>query len=159
MTYKVRYSVSSSREIKIFEDLRNVEPQLGVPGEIIKPIAASGSSIPEAKNPPSHMIDDDFGTRYPIPDICWFEVDLGEVKDISGVAVSFYEGSKRLAFYDILYSTDGIHYTKVFSGQSTGETEEYESLAIPGRAKYLRLIGYGNSNSVYNSVTEFKAYK
>lgn len=159
VVYTFDFVVSSDRTIKVTEEVVDIQPQLGLAGTLIQPVTASASAIPEVANGPSNMIDNDFSTRAAISGNCWFEIDLGEVKDFSGVAVSFMDGTKRQQIYDLLYSEDGVNYKRVFSGKALGTTDEYESVAIPGRARYIRLAGYGTTIGSWNSVTEFKVYQ
>ena len=68
------------------------------------------------------------------------------------------DGSLRFSKYEILVSKDNFNYTRIFNGKSTGQTEEYEYLNAPVRARYVRLIGFGNTENEWNSVTEFRPY-
>lgn len=159
LVYYIDYTVSSNREIFITDDLRDAKPQKGIMGTLLKPVLVATPPVPDEAHGPAHLTDDDFSTRCAIENECYFEIDLGEVTDIKGVAMSYYEGDKRAQIYDLLYSADGIHYQKVFSGQSTGETTEYESLNIEGKVRYIRVLGYGNTISTWNSITEIRALK
>src|SRR2546430_5299802 len=48
-----------------------------------------------------------------------------------------------------------VTWTKVFSGQSCGQTVQLESYAFPTAAgRYVRIVGHGNSTSAWNSITE-----
>ncbi|MBQ4630835.1 MAG: discoidin domain-containing protein [Clostridia bacterium] len=159
-TVVVKFRVSAERDINVTDALQEVMPVEGVKGTLILPVNGSGQSIPEAANGPANLIDGDFETRYAQDGAgVWFEIDLGEAMDISGVAVAFYTGHTRYQYYEIMYSEDGVNFTRVWEGSSLGTTSEYESLAIPGRVRYIRLIGNKNSTSVWNSVSELRAYK
>lgn len=159
--YTVRFDVSADRNIFVTDAIAaNAKPDVGVSGELIKPKRAVAYTIPEMGNGPDKMLDDDFNTRATQSgEGMWFEFDFGEVIDISGVAVSYYDGNLRNFLYELWYSEDGINFKRVFNGESTGETNEYESLAIPGKVRYIRYVGNGNSGSPWNSLTEFRAYR
>ena len=117
------------------------------------------SHIPQPENSPDHVIDGNFSTRWSADTAgAYIEIDLGEVKDLSGVAVAFMDGSKRYSTYEILVSENNFDYDRIFSGKSTGVTEEYEYLPAPVRARYIRLVGYGNTENEWNSVTELAAF-
>ena len=122
---------------------------------------ASGLTVPELSNGPDKAIGDDLTTRYAQEgDNAWFEFDLGEAADIKGVAIAYYNGGSRRFKYDLLYSEDGENFKRVFSGMSTGETNDYETLEIPGKVRYIRYVGKGNSDgNAWNSITEFRAFK
>ena len=80
--------------------------------------------------------------------------------DIGGVSISYYLGDQRYSYIELLYSTDGTNFKRVFRGQSTGTTSEYESIEIPGKARYVRVVGNGNSaGSEGVSMSELRAFK
>ena len=157
----VSYNVSSERPITVREKISAVTPTVGQTGTLIAPVRAYGMTIPEADNGPKNMTDDSLKSYYAQGEIgAWFEIDMGEVVEFDGVSLAFYLGNERKVNYDILYSMDGTNFTKVFSGQSTGETVGYESLKIPGKARYIRLIGNGNTQgSAYTSIGDFRVFQ
>lgn len=161
--YTVKFNVSSDREIVVTEELYDVQPVAKMSGTLISPVSASASDLSEPQNGPDKMIDNDLSTRCAVSgNGIWMEIDLGAVKEFDGVALGFFKGDTRNCYFDIMYSEDGINFKKVFNGESTGETAELESLPIPGKARYIRYVGYGNSyipSAVWNSVTEFAVYK
>ena len=158
----VKYNVSTDRPINVTDSIvKGVLPVVGIKGELINPIAANSQNVPEVDNGPDKMIDNDFSTRCAQDGYgCWFEIDLGKVEDFSGIALAFYSGNTRSNKFDLLYSEDGTNYIRVCSNMdSTGSTNEYESVAIPGKARYIRYIGKGASTTTWNSITEFRPYK
>lgn len=157
---RVKFEVSSLKPVTVKDELSDVIPTLNQKATLIKPINATGLTLPEPLNTPDKMLDDDFTSRATQNGAeVWFEFDLGTVHDIEGVAVSFYDGALRNFIFDLLYSEDGINFKRVFSGKSTGKTNDYEYLAIPGKVRFIRYVGYGNSGSSWNSITEFRVYK
>ena len=158
---KVAFNVSTDRPINVTDELSTAQPYEGKPENLIRPIMASGLTVPELSNGPDKAIDDDLTTRYAQEgDNAWFEFDLGEAADIKGVAIAYYNGGSRRFKYDLLYSEDGENFKRVFSGMSTGETNDYETLEIPGKVRYIRYVGKGNSDgNAWNSITEFRAFK
>lgn len=157
---KISFKVSSDRPINVTDSLSDETPTVGSKGTQIMPKSAAGLTLPEPENTPDKALDNDFSTRATQEGTrLWFEFDLGEVMDISGVSMAFYDGNLRQFNYDIMYSEDGTNFTRVFSGKSTGTTNDYESLAILGKVRYIRYIGNGNTGSAWNSITEFRAYK
>lgn len=158
---KVAFNVSTDRPINVTDELSTAQPYAGKPENLIRPIMASGLTVPELSNGPDKAIDDDLTTRYAQEgDNAWFEFDLGEAADIKGVAIAYYNGGSRRFKYDLLYSEDGENFKRVFSGMSTGETNDYETLEIPGKVRYIRYVGKGNSDgNAWNSITEFRAFK
>ena len=157
---KIVFSVSADRDLNITENLSDALPAEGAKGTLIVPKRVWAASVPELQNPPEAIIDNDFSTSGTQEGKNkWFEFDLGEVMDISGISIIFKNGDIRQAIYDILYSEDGYNFTKVFSGKSTGNTSSWESTDLPGRVRYIRFVGNGNTSSSWNNITEFRAFK
>ena len=91
----------------------------------------------------------------------YLEVDLGEVKSLSGVGIIFMNGSERQSIFDILISDDKEVYRKIYSGKSSGQTNDWEYIPAAVNARYVRYVGYGNTSSVsssWNSICEFRPY-
>ncbi len=72
----------------------------------ISGITASGS---ESTHPPSHAIDNNFGTRWASnPDFgSWLRADLGSTQNICSVDIAWYNGNARQYHFVIATSTDG----------------------------------------------------
>lgn len=157
---QVRFNVSDMRDIYVTDALTDVTPEVGKKGEEIMPLRASAFTTPEPMNSADKMLDGDLSTRATQEGTeMWYEFDFGEVTDIEGVSMAFYDGDIRSFIYELWYSEDGINFKKVFKGQSTGTTSDWESLAIAGRVRYIRFVGNGNTSSKWNSITEFRAYR
>jgi len=108
---------------------------------------AKASDEPEPHNPAFHAIDCDLNSRWAVSGIDqWIELELKDAKVIDKVALAFISGDKRKAKFDISVSTDGINYTPVYDGWSSGTTTSYEFFEFaPIEAKYIRLGCDGNS--------------
>ena len=53
-------------------------------------------------------------------------------------------------------SNDGKNFTRVYSGLTSGTTNDYEIYEVtPVQARYVRYAGDGNSENNWNSITEF----
>jgi len=113
---------------------------------------------PESKHPAIHAIDQSMDTWW-TSDVAgnYVEVDFGEVLDLTGVAVAFNFGEQRHYLFDILVSEDQMNYTRIYSGQSTGLTNEYEYIAVPIEARYIRLVGSGHLDGKWTAVKELQA--
>ena len=70
--------------------------------------------------------------------------------------MAFYFGDERIAYFDIEASGDGTHWSPVLTDlESSGLTLDLQRFAFnPVEAQYLRIIGNGNSASLWNSYTE-----
>lgn len=154
----VTFEATNERKITVTDELFNVLPKTGAEGELLTPVSAEGETTPEPQNGADKAIDGDLNTKYAQRGIgVWYEFDLGKISDIDGVCIAFADGDKRENYVDLLYSEDGENYKRVWSGASNGKTAGYETLKIPGRVRYIRIIGNGNSTSVWNSISEVRA--
>lgn len=114
-------------------------------------ISASGNdgNIPENAN------DYSLTTRWSCEGTdTWIQYDLGEVCTIGSVMMAFHSGDKRQTYVDIEFSTDGVNYTKVYAGASSGTSTLLETFPASGSARYVRVRGHGNSINLWNSITE-----
>lgn len=111
--------------------------------------------------PPEQAVDNDLATRWSaLGDGEWIQLDLGSSQDISSVGLAYFVGDERTATFDIEVSNDAATWTSVLSGQTTSgttlQTEYYSFTAVSGR--YLRIVGHGNSSSLWNSITEIEIH-
>src|SRR5687767_14729542 len=57
-------------------------------------------------NRPTNAIDDDRNTHWTCRGECWIQLDVEEVWTLNEVYIEWKNDSKRLAFFDIVLSTD-----------------------------------------------------
>ncbi|WP_435235171.1 polysaccharide lyase family 7 protein [Psychromonas sp. PT13] len=122
------------------------------------PVAVSGSL--DDGNGPERLIDGDLKTRWSSKEKdAWAILDYGKVAEFDAVRLAFNKGDERNTIFGIAVSTDGKTWTEVINKtQSSGELNTYERFEFePVKAQYIKYIGYGNSKSNWNSVTEFSA--
>ena len=118
----------------------------------IRIVSASADKIPEPQNPPENAFDDDIGSRYAaIGPTAVF--DLGEVRYVEEIALSFWQYESRTTAFDLEVSADGDIYEPVFSGDSR-RGERFIHLSVGRDVRYIRFIGRGNSNSEWTSLLE-----
>ena len=120
------------------------------------PSDITASRVPEAHNPPESVDDNNFETRFAVDgDNEWVQLDYGKVVEADAFAVAYYKGTERISYYDILISEDGVNYTTIYEGQTSGLTNDFE-LYKTGRIKlrYLKLVGHKSSAGDWNSPTE-----
>ena len=56
-------------------------------------------------------------------------------------------------------SDDDSSWTGIYTGVSSGTTLDLESHAFANQqARYLRIVGYGNSDNDWNSITEIQIF-
>ncbi|GBF77309.1 hypothetical protein PA598K_05852 [Paenibacillus sp. 598K] len=91
----------------------------------------------------------------------YVDFDLGQARAVSGFDMGLFRGAERVSYFHLEASADGVNFTEIYRGESSGLTGEPEYYALPQSvtARYLRLVGHGNSAGHYwFSVSEFGAY-
>src|SRR5213078_2718058 len=123
-----------------------------LPALPVASVVASGND----GNLPQNTFDNNLATRWSAQgDGQWIRFGLGALATIDHVDIAWYLGDTRIAYFDIQVSPDTVTWTKVFSGQSSGQTLQLERYAFPTTtSRYVRIVGHGNSSSTWNSVTE-----
>ncbi len=109
-------------------------------------VSAEANQTPEPENTAENTIDDSYTTKYAGytgAEVIW---DLGEVKNLGFIDLSFIKGSSRKQYFNLEVSSDKLNWTEVFSGESSGksETNEYFTLGNSD-ARYVKFINLGNS--------------
>lgn len=108
-------------------------------------------------NLPENTLDGNLGTRWSALGsgqfITW---EFARIKLLRSVSIAFYNGNLRTASFDLLASADGVTWIPVLTGgTSSGTTTALETFDIPDTSvRFLRYVGYGNSLSNWNSLTE-----
>ncbi len=154
-SYRVYFKVS----IASTDGIPDGDPIPGFPTNAgfanIKDIYANHN--PQEANPDKNAADGDLTTRWASDkDGAYLETDLGDITDISGIAMCFASGDVRNYKYDIYVSDNKENYTLVYSGKSTGQTNEWEFLPLHIRARYIRYVGHGHMTGEWNSINEFR---
>ena len=117
------------------------------------------SDEPQEANCASNLWDNDLSTRWSCQGPCYTVYDMGEVKTVNAVGLAWYLGQERQADLEIYVSEDGENYKRVFSGLSTGITNEMEYYDIGAEnARYVKVVGYATSATTWVSITEFKVF-
>ena len=122
----------------------------------------TASSVPQPENKPDNTMDSDFNTYWTCNmngEFITYEAE--ETVLFSGVGLAFMAGDKRKAFFDVEVSEDGKNWTMAYpNGETSGKTLDLERYDFtPIRGKFLRVKGYGNSNSEWFSLAEAEVYK
>ncbi|SDE02239.1 Copper amine oxidase N-terminal domain-containing protein [Paenibacillus sp. UNCCL117] len=122
---------------------------------------ASVSAISETPgNEGNKALDGDLATYWTAEgDNKWIKFDLGSVQSVSGVGTAWNKGSERQQIFDLLVSVDGSAWTTVFSGRNNGNTGKMENIYFQDiKARYVQVIGHGNTVSRWNSLAEISIY-
>jgi hypothetical protein len=108
-------------------------------------------------NFPANTLDGNLNSRWSaFGDGEWITYDLGRAELVQSVAIAFYLGNARTSTFDVQLSSDNVSWQTVFTNAvSSGTTlnlETFDFADFP--ARYVRLVGHGNSQSLWNSYTE-----
>ena len=128
---------------------------------VMLPVQAVTASAWQEPNVPANTLDMNFDTRWSaLGDGQWLQYDLGEAHmTVSQVSIAWFNGNQRASAFAIEVSTNGQDWTEVYSGDSSGTTLELESYTFDNvTARYVRIVGFGNSANLWNSLTEVEIY-
>jgi len=108
-------------------------------------------------NVPANAIDGNSSTRWSSKGIGkTITFDLGQNYTVKELGVSWFRGADRVAFFDVQSSENNSSWTTVFGSASSfmngGGLENYD--ITDSNARYVRIIGGGNSGSDWNSILE-----
>lgn len=144
------YTVSFEKEIRIGEN------------DSVKEIPVKSiwvSDEPQEANCASNINDGNPETRWSALAPCSVIYDLGEVKKIDSVGLSWYLGNEREAGFEIYVSDDNENWERVHNGFSTGITTEPEYYDIKdSQGRFVKVQGMSSTNS-WISITEMKVFQ
>ncbi len=111
-------------------------------------------------NIPINTLDGDYSTRWSAEgDGEFITFELEDKAKIDSLGIAWYKGDERIADYQIELSLDGSSWTQVYTGISSGKTLATQIRNIPDtNACYLRIVGLGNTENNWNSITEVSIY-
>lgn len=142
--------------ILFVENLKSAgKPVTGIDMDrVVRPVLIACSD--DDGNVAENAADGDLSTRWSASgDGQWLLYDLGEITPIRSAALAFYSGAQRQARFDIQLSNDAKNFTTVYSGESSGKTDDAETYPVGFSARYVRLLAHGNNQNLWNSVSEF----
>ena len=121
----------------------------------------TASEVPQEENGAENIIDMNFGTRWSADSASileqWIQLELDDIYPIEKIGVAWMNGAVRRYNYKLEISLDGITWTEVFNGASSGTTTACEYTSLGGKtAKYVRYTGTGSSASTWNSIVEIE---
>ena len=121
------------------------------------PACQPASASADDGNVPANVLDGDLNTRWSANgDGQWIQFCLTDTLTVSGVQIAFHNGNARTSTFDILTGNDGLSWTTALSGRvSSGTSLNLETFSFTARAaRYVRIVGHGNSVNAWNSYTE-----
>ena len=108
-------------------------------------------------NPPANAFDGDMGTRWSAEGTEWIQKNFCSTQNVESVEIAFLNGDQRQYTLSIALSLNGLDYTTVYTGQSTGTTTDFETFNFTNaNARYIKIKGSGNTVNNWNSYNEIR---
>jgi subtilisin family serine protease len=97
----------------------------------------------------SDTLDGDLETEWTAEELgSYLQLDLGALKRLCSVDVSWFEGDEKTNNFVVSVSKDGAAFEDVLRGSSSGTTQAKEHYEFsPSDGRYLRITFYGNSDN------------
>jgi len=125
--------------------------------EVTPPASAITASTHDG-NVPGNTVDDTLSTRWSaFGDGHWVQYDLGATRTLAYLRLAWYNGNTRRATFDVLAgdAPGGPWRTLLAGRQSSGATTALETHDFTDdAARYVRIVGHGNTANLWNSITE-----
>jgi endoglucanase len=151
------WTVANLKPAGVWIRERMLSPADDFPGgtPTCEPVTASAHD----GNVPANVLDNNLNTRWSANgDGQWIQFCLSNTASITGVQIAFYNGNTRTSTFDVLTGNDGINWTTAATSRvSSGTSLNLETFSFTAQsAKYVRIVGHGNSVNLWNSYTEVK---
>jgi len=108
-------------------------------------------------NIPENTLDGSLATRWSAQGPGeWIAYDLGVPQSLHEIRIAWYLGDGRISDFEVEVSVDAQNWANVVPLQaSSGTNTALEVFGFSGTsARYVRIVGYGNSLNDWNSITE-----
>jgi hypothetical protein len=133
------------------------------PIEILLPPSSVTATTADGSNVAANVVDNNLGTRWSgFGNGATLQFNMfGLPRMVSHVKVAVHQGDRRRNRFDLqITSNNGVSWTTVFSGQSSGTTTAEETYdLVPDRlANGVRYVGRGSTAGDWNSVTEVSLF-
>ena len=125
----------------------------------VSAVSASGDD----GNVPANAVDGSLATRWSDEgDGVWLRLDLGSNKDLGAVSVAWHNGTSRRADFEVQTAdaASPASWTTVVGRRSaSGTSSELQAYDFADRNdRYLRVVGYGNEDNDWTSITEIAVH-
>jgi hypothetical protein len=119
------------------------------------------ASADDGENVAANTLDRDYNTRWAAKgENQWIRFYLDTIAVIKTVKIAWYKGNQKRASFDLQVSLDSTNWVTIFSGNSSGNTDAFESYNISTPiARYIRIVGHGNNIDLWNEVSEVELLK
>ena len=106
-----------------------------------------------------YSFDGDLGTVWSVEGTDeWIVYEFDQEYTIESMLIYLNKATERIAYFDVLASTDGVNFTPVITdGAGNGKTEsETFTFSTPVTAKYIKYVAKGNNTSDWNAIKEIR---
>ncbi|MGC1135774.1 MAG: discoidin domain-containing protein [Nitrososphaeraceae archaeon] len=120
------------------------------------PIINYVASPSQSRDLPENAADGDFTTAWSsLGKGSFIQTDLGTLKSVCGVSISWYNGESRQYVFEVSVSKDGMNFNQVYEGKSNGKSIRPQNYAFSEvDAKYVRITVFGNDKNDWAGITE-----
>ena len=125
------------------------------------PVFGNPTASSHDGNVPENTIDGSLSTRWSANgDGSWIQYDLGSSKDVTFIKIAWYKGANRSAEFKVQTSANASTWGDVLGlTSSSGSTTSLETYDLTdSSARYVRIVGYGNTSNNWNSITEVEIW-
>ena len=107
-------------------------------------------------NIPENTLDSSLSTRWSANGSGqYIRYDLGERFNIESIDIAFFNGDQRSAEFEVQTSDDASDWQTVFNGLQPQSTLEQQNISlISSAARFVQIVGYGNTSNSWNSIAE-----
>jgi len=145
---------------------------VGAAGSVYPPVASAEAANPPLKvtavsasaddgNVAANTLDDDLSTRWSAKgDGVSIRYDLGSPQTVGSVSLAWHQGNSRKSTFDVQLSVDGSSWATVVNRKAgSGTTLEQQNHDFADAvARYVRIVGHGNTSNDWTSITETDIY-
>ncbi len=108
-------------------------------------------------NVASNTLDGNLSTRWSAQgNGQWIRYDLGRREMVDDIDIAFYRGDQRTATIQIQVSDTTSNWQTLFNGSSQQRSGFQNFQLTDSAARYVRIVGFGNSQNSWNSLTEVR---
>jgi len=106
------------------------------------------------------VINTNTANRWAVNGDGWIQMDFGSVQNVHSMAFAGVTQTSRKYDFDVLASTDGENWTTVHTGGAPTTTDKMSILPLGNvQARYIKMIGKGNSTNAWNTWAEVRFYE
>ena len=112
-------------------------------------------------NKPENVLDRNYDSRWSAESNgSYITLELDDVHPVAYVGVACYTGEERSTTLSVQVSKNGTDFNEVVTRWVSNRTNNMEPIDLGGvyDAKYVRILGYGNTSNQWTSLTELSVY-